>query len=354
MRPSQADIATASAVTAETHSSHRSPDTLPAAPARRRLTAGLVAGTALAGAPWVARAAWPSDSPIRMLVAYAPGGGTDITARLIAPFIEKYLGGGAKVVVMNRPGAGGAIGFAELAAAKPDGGTIGFINTPNALSIPIERKVNFHWQNYDLIGNVIDDPGVFAVHADSPIKSLADLASFARANPGKVTVGTTGIGSDDHLAMMMFERQAGVKMTHVPFKGTAETRTNLQSQTVMLAAANVGEVLGFIKGGSPFRALGQMSVERTNLAPDMPTFKEQGHNIVSASLRGIAAPKGLPADIREALVTAVGKAAADPEFQAKSVAAFTPLRYLAPPAYETELRETEAVLRQLWKEMPWS
>lgn len=354
MRPSQADIATASAVTDETHSAHRSPDTLPAAPARRRLTAGLVAGTALAGAPWVARAAWPSDSPIRMLVAYAPGGGTDITARLIAPFIEKYLGGGAKVVVMNRPGAGGAIGFAELAAAKPDGGTIGFINTPNALSIPIERKVNFHWQNYDLIGNVIDDPGVFAVHADSPIKSLADLASFARANPGKVTVGTTGIGSDDHLAMMMFERQAGVKMTHVPFKGTAETRTNLQSQTVMLAAANVGEVLGFIKGGSPFRALGQMSVERTNLAPDMPTFKEQGHNIVSASLRGIAAPKGLPADIREALVTAVGKAAADPEFQAKSIAAFTPLRYLAPPAYETELRETEAVLRQLWKEMPWS
>jgi tripartite-type tricarboxylate transporter receptor subunit TctC len=324
-----------------------------AAPSRRRLTLGLAAGAGLAGAPWVAHAAWPADAPIRMLVAYAPGGGTDITARLIAPFIEKYLGNGAKVVVMNRPGAGGGIGFAELAAAKPDGTTIGFINTPNLLSIPIERKVNFHWQNYDLIGNVIDDPGVFAVHNDSPIRSLADLATFARANPGKVTVGTTGIGSDDHLAMMLFERQAGVKMTHVPFKGTAETRTALQSQTVMLAAANVGEVLGFIKGGSPFRTLGQMSQERTNLAPDMPTFREQGHGIVSASLRGIAAPKGLPSEIREALIAAIGKAAADPEFQAKSSAAFTPLRYLAPAAYEAELRDTENMLRQLWKEMPW-
>ena len=101
--------------------------------------------------------------------------------------------------VAYRPGAGGAIGFTELTSAQPDGYTIGFINTPNVLTIPIERKSNFHWEKYDLLGNVVDDPGNFSVHADTPIKNLAELVAYAKANPGAVTYGTTGIGSDDHL-----------------------------------------------------------------------------------------------------------------------------------------------------------
>lgn len=299
-----------------------------------------------------AHAAYP-EQPIKMVVAYGAGGGTDLVARVIAPYIAKYLGNNASVVVQNRAGAGGGIGFAEVHNAPPDGYTIGFINTPNVLTIPIERKSNFGWQGFDLLGNVIDDPGNFSMHADSPVKSLRELVAYAKANPGAVTYGTTGVGSDDHLAALMFERAAGVKMTHVPFKGAAEVHNAIAGKQIMVAAMNIGEALQYAKGGTPLRHLGQMSTGRTNLAPHIPTFKEQGFDIVMASLRGIAAPKGLPPAVREQLVSAIQKAAADPEFQAKAANAFAPLRYLPPPAYEAELKGAEAGFKQLWQAMPW-
>lgn len=305
--------------------------------------------TAVAAA---AQAAYP-EQPIRMIVAYAPGGGTDLTARLIAPYIARYLGNNASIVVVNRSGAGGGIGFAELANAPADGYTIGFINTPNVLTIPIERKVNYHWTGFDLLGNVIDDPGNFSVHNDTPIRNLGELVAYAKANPGKVTYGTTGIGSDDHLAAMLFERAAGVQLTHVPFKGASEVHQGVVGKQIFMASMNVGEAMQYEKGGSPMHNLGQMSTARTNLAPGLPTFKEQGFDIVMASLRGIAAPRGLPPAVKEQLVSAVQKAANDPEFQAKAAAAFAPLRYLPPAKYEAELRTTEASFKQLWKEMPW-
>jgi tripartite-type tricarboxylate transporter receptor subunit TctC len=318
----------------------------------RRLLPSLLLSAAAIAAPGFAMAAYP-EQPIKMIVAYGAGGGTDIVARVMAPYIAKYLGNNASIVVVNRPGAGGGIGFTEVANAPADGYTIGFINTPNVLTIPIERKASFHWQGFDLLGNVIDDPGNFSVHADSPIKNLKDLVAYAKANPGAVSYGTTGIGSDDHLAALMFERAAGVKLTHVPFKGAAEVHNAVASKQIFMAAMNIGEALQYAKGGSPLRQLGQMSTGRTNLAPAIPTFKEQGYDIVMASLRGIAAPKGLPAPLREQLVNAVQKAAADPEFQAKAANYFAPLRYLPPARYEAELREAETGFRQLWKDMPW-
>lgn len=300
-----------------------------------------------------AAAAYP-EQPINMIVAFAPGGGTDLIARAIAPYIERYLGDGAKIAVLNRPGAGGAIAFSALANAPADGYTIGFINTPNVLTIPIERKTDFTWQRFDLLGNVVDDPGNFAVHAEGPLKNLAELAAYAKANPNAVSVGTTGAGSDDHLAMLLFEKIAGVKMNHVPYKGAADVRTALTGKQIMVAGINIGEAMQYIKSGSPMRNLGQMSSARTALAPDVPTFKEQGFDVELASLRGLAAPKGLPADIRERLVKAVERAAADPEFQAKAAQFFAPLRYLPPPKYEIVLREAETQFRQLWKELPWT
>lgn len=308
---------------------------------------------AAAVVPGLAHASYP-EQPIKMVVAYASGGGTDIIARLMAQYMQKHLGPKASIVVMNRPGAGGAIGFTELANAQPDGYTIGFINTPNVLTIPIERKSNFHWEKYDLLGNVVDDPGNFSVHADSPIKSLADLAAYAKANPGAVTYGTTGIGSDDHLAALMFERAAGVKMTHVPFKGAAEVHNAIASKQIFMAALNIGEALQYQKGGTPLRHLGQMSEKRSNLAPHVPTFNEQGYKVIMASLRGLAAPKGLPPAVREQLVNAVQKAVADPEFQAKAANYFAPLRFLAPAAYAAELKDGEDGFKALWQVMPWT
>jgi tripartite-type tricarboxylate transporter receptor subunit TctC len=313
------------------------------------LTLGLI--------PGIGAAAGASDypnRPINLIVSYAPGGGSDLVVRMLAPFIEKELGNGARIVVMNRPGAGGGIGFGELARATPDGYTIGLINTPNVLTIPIERKSTFSWRSFDLIGNIVDDPGNFAVQADGPIKNLRDLAAYAKEKPHEVTVGTTGVGSDDHLAMLLFQKAAGVKMNHVPFKGAAEVRTALQSQQIVVGAINIGESLQFTKGGAKFRNLGVMSPTRTALASDIPTFKEQGYEINLASLRGLAAPKGLPPEIRDRLVAATERAIANPEFQAKATSAFAPLRYLPPNKYASELGEAEAQFQQLWKEMPWT
>jgi len=317
----------------------------PALAATACVLTGLLAGPAAA--------AWP-DQPINMIIAYAPGGGTDIAARVMIPFIEKYLGEGTKINVINRPGASGDIGFSALATAAPDGYTIGFINTPPVLTTPIERKTAYTWQAYDLLGNIVDDPGTFCVHTDSPYKSLAELAAFAKANPGVVTLGSTGVGSDDHLAMLQFEKSAGVKMNHIPFKGSAETRNAVIGKQIVVAAINVGEALQYLKGGSPIRCLGQMNQTRSTMAPDWPTFKEQGYNFEMASLRGIAAPKGLPAPIRDRLVSAIERAAADPALRVAAEKVFAPLRYLGPAAYAEELRSAETVFRQMWKESPWT
>jgi len=312
----------------------------------------VLACTLLGFLPGPASAAYP-EQPITMIVAYAPGGGTDLVARAIAPYIEKYLGDGARIIVLNRTGAGGEIGFAALASAPHDGYTIGFINTPPVLTIPIERKTAFTWKSLDLLGNIVDDPGNFSVHAESPFKNLADLAAYAKANPNAVSVGTTGSGSDDHLAMVLFERIAGVKMNHIPFKGSADVRTALAGKQIVVGAINVGEALQYAKGGSPMRNLGQMSQVRTVLAPDLPTFKEQGYDIELAALRGLAAPKGLPPAIRERLIKAIEQAAADPGFHVQAARFYAPLRYLPPAKYEAELRAAEAQFRQLWNDMPW-
>jgi tripartite-type tricarboxylate transporter receptor subunit TctC len=288
-----------------------------------------------------------------MIVAYGAGGGTDIIARTMAQYMTKYLGNNANIVVVNRPGAGGGIGFTELAKAAPDGYTIGFVNTPNVLTIPIERKSAYQWQDFELLGNLVDDPGNFSVHAESQFQTLKDLVAYAKAHPGAVTYGTTGIGSDDHISALLLERAAGIKMTHVPFKGAAEVHNGVVSKQITVAAMNIGEALQYAKGGSPIRQLGQMSVSRTTLAPNVPTFREQGYDIVMASLRGLAAPKGLPPAIRDQLVSAVQKTAADPEFQAKAAGYFAPLRYLPPAAHAAELKDADAAFRQLWQAMPW-
>lgn len=299
-----------------------------------------------------ALAAYP-ERPITMIIAYSPGGGTDLVARALAPYIEKYLGGEAKIVIVNRAGAGGEIGFAALANSPADGYTIGFVNTPPLLTIPIERQAQFNWQRFDYIGNIIDDPCNFSVHADTNVRNLRELADYARANPGAVTVGSTGIGSDDHLAMLMFERAAGVKMRHIPFKGSADVRAAIAGKQIVVAAINIGEALQYQKGGTPLRHLAQMSPARTVLAPDLATAKEQGYDMELSSLRGLAAPKGLPPEVRERLVRAVERSVADPEFQARAAQFFAPVRYLAPAQYETLVREADTQFRNLWKEMPW-
>jgi len=313
----------------------------------------LIAFAALALFTLIAHAAYP-ERPITLIVAYPPGGGTDLVARALAPFMEKYLGAGARIVVVNRSGAGGEVGFAALANAPADGYTIGFVNTPPLLTIPIERAAQFHWQRYEYIGNIIDDPCNFSVHADTPIHNLDELAAYARAHPGEVTVGTTGIGSDDHIAMLKFQRAAGVKLRHVPYKGSADVRAAIAGKQIFVAAFNIGEALGYQKGGTAIRNLVQMSPARTNLAPELSTARVQGYDIEMSSLRGLVAPKGIPAEVRERLVAAVARSVADAEFQAQAAKFVAPMRYLAPAEYEAIVRDADGMYRAMWREMPWA
>lgn len=316
----------------------------------RRLLQSLAAIGLLTAAP-AAMAAYP-EKPITMIVAYGAGGSTDVTARMLAPFIEKYLGGG-RIVVLNRAGAGGEIGFAALADAAPDGYTIGFINTPNVVTIPIERQARFTLDRLDPLVNIIDDPAVMTVHADSPYKTLSDLVQQARTNPNTITVGSTGIGSDDHLAMLFLQRQANVRFTHVPFPGSAECHRSVLGRHTQVCDQNLGEGLRAVAAGDQVRILGVMSDKRWDMAPNLPTFKELGYDIKMVSMRGIGAPKGLPTDIRAKLTDAVTKAAQDPEFQAKAKETFQPLRIVASDDFAMELKQLDETFRTLWRDFPW-
>lgn len=295
------------------------------------------------------------ERPITLIVAYGAGGSTDVTARLLAPYIEKHLGNNAKINVENRAGGGGEIGFTAIGAATPDGYTLGFINTPNFLTIPIEREARFKVENFDPLVNIVDDPGVMTAHVDAEFKTLTELVNYAKANPNKVTVGTTGVGSDDHLAALMLQRQAGIRFLHVPFAGSADNLKALLDRKIKVSDQNLGEALRS-KEKDPIAILGLMAEQRVPEAPDLPTFKELGYDVTIASLRGIAAPVGLPAAVRAKLVDAIIKAANDPEFRAKAKApeTFQPLRVLEPAAYAAELTKISAEFRVLWAETPWN
>jgi Uncharacterized protein conserved in bacteria len=316
------------------------------------LTAGALALAISTATMSTAQAAYP-EKPITLIVAYDGGGSTDATARMLAPFIEKHLGG-ARIEVVNRPGAGGEIGFAAIADAAPDGYTIGFINVPNVVSIPIERQARFTLERLDPLVNIVDDPGIWTVNAESPFKTPKDVIEHAKTNPNTITVGTTGVGSDDQLAMLLLQRQSGVQFIHVPFSGAAANHKAMLAKKIQVCGENLGDSLR-VQGTEPIRILGVMSKERWKVAPDLPTFKEQGFDVVMASLRGIGAPKGLPSDVRAKLVDAITKAVADPEFLAKAEAkeTFQPLRFLNSEAFAAELKQLDADLRDLWQKQPW-
>jgi tripartite-type tricarboxylate transporter receptor subunit TctC len=316
---------------------------------RRR---GLLA-TGLAALPLVARAQpnWPSERPIGFIIPFPPGGGTDVMVRAMIPFMEKHLPG-ARFVALNRPGAGAEVGYTALATAPPDGLTIGVVIIPSLQTITIERSPRYKLEDLAYLGGVVDDPGGFFVAPDSPLKTPADLAAFVRANPDRVAVGTAGIGSDDHLLMMGFERLAGARMVHVPFAGQAPTITALLGRHITVAAMNIGESLELVKQGQ-VRAVGQASPVRSGLAPAIPTFREQGFDLVGGVVRGLAMPATTPAPIRARLEAALLATMDDPGWQADAARLYQPLRRIDGADFTRLVHAEAAELRRLWQERPW-
>lgn len=315
--------------------------------ALKKWLAGFAAGAVALAAPAFA-AEWP-ERPIELIVGFAAGGGTDITARTLAVFLEKELGG--SVVVINKPGASGALGLGMIARAKPDGYTLGMTNMPGLLTLPIERNAGFTAKDFTYLATLVRDPSAFSVKADSPHKSLQDLINAAKAKPGYISYGSTGVGTDDHLALVMFEAASGSDLNHVPFNGAGPLRNAVLGGHADVGGMNLGEAMPY--NGTQLRILGQASEKRSPLAPDVPTFKEQGVNLVFASERGVIAPKGIPAEVEQKLAAALEKIANDPDFQQKMLQQFTEMDYLPGDKWQARLQEADQQFRAMWAKQQW-
>lgn len=310
----------------------------------------LVLAGLLAFAATPAQAEYP-ERPITLIVPFAAGGGTDISARTIAQYLEKEING--RIVVVNKPGAAGEIGLAEVAGAKRDGYTLGIINTPGIVTIPIERKARFSFGSFDFIAAVVDDPGTISVLDDNPIKTVADLVAEARKRPGEVSVGTQGVGSAGHISLLLLEQVTGVRLKPIPFTGASTSRNALLAGEIQATTANLGEALTFAKG-QPWRILGVMAKERSPMSPDLPTFAELGYDIEAGSLRGIGGPKGLPAEVVKKLSDGLGRVVQNDRFRETAKATFQPLRFLPTSDYVATLTEADGQFQKLWKTKPWN
>ena len=273
-------------------------------------------GTALALAATIGDAgaqAFP-NRPVQLMVAYPAGGSTDIAARIVAAIAEKSLG--QPIVVVNKGGAGGQVGWTELVRQKPDGYYIGFINLPatNTVILDPDRKAIFTEKDFTPIINQVLDPGIIWVRADSPFKTLQDLFDGAKKSPNTIRAATTGILSDDHLAILMAEEAApGAIFRIVHLEGGAAQLKEIMAGNIDVAFDNVGGVVRRIASGE-VRALAVMDNERSKFLPDVPTTKELGYpTILSNSTRGIAGPKGMPEPVLGKLREVLKKAMDDPE-----------------------------------------
>ena len=277
--------------------------------------------------------AFPDDSapypskPINVIVAYKEGGGTDISAKLICKAAERYIG--QPLEIENIVGTDGELGYTELCNAKPDGYTIGFINLPTFLSIPLSRSTLYSINDVEPIANIVYDPGVLAVKADSSMESLSDLIEAAEGNPGCIRIGNNGYGASDHIMAAVIAKEAGIDVSHVPFPGTSDMIDALEKGYIDVTAAKISEVASQAERGD-LRILCIFSDERFPEFPDVPTAKELGVDIEFGSARALAAPKDTPKHIIGYLSDAFRLAIEDPETVEAAHGSSIPLFYMSP------------------------
>jgi len=257
-----------------------------------------------------AQANYPNQ-PITLLVPYAAGGTTDVLARALANSMGKLLK--QSVIVENRPGAGGSMGVVEMLKTKPDGykltlTPVGIFRQPYLQKTPYDpiRDVTYiaSFATYDFI---------LGVSATAPHKTLKDLVDYAKKNPGAIDYGTPGKYSGNQVAMVLLGKAVGTEFVHVPFKGDAENVNALLAGHIK-SSVSTNSIMTFIESGK-VRPLAIASEQRSPAFPNLPTFKEQGYDVVVPSPLGVGGPKGLPQPIVEKLDAAVKAALQDPDFQ---------------------------------------
>jgi tripartite-type tricarboxylate transporter receptor subunit TctC len=268
----------------------------------------IVAAAASVALPRLSYAQSFPNKPIRYICPWPAGGSTDAVVRAIAESAAKVLG--QTVIVDNKPGAGGMLGANELVNAKPDGYTLsqlphGVFRLPHMQKTQFDTLKDFTWV-ICLTGYTFG----LVVQAESPIKSIADLVAFAKANPEKFTYGSTGIGTSPHLAVEEFAQRAGIKLTHVPFKGNADNMQAILGGHTMAASDATGWA-PMVESGK-LRLLATYGSKRTRRWPNVPTLDELGYKTVSDSPFGVGAPKGMDAGLTRVLHDAFKRTLDDP------------------------------------------
>ncbi|MDP9444737.1 MAG: tripartite tricarboxylate transporter substrate binding protein [Actinomycetota bacterium] len=283
------------------------------------LSVGLVlaacgGGSDTAGGP-AAQPEYPTER-IRLIVPYTAGGPTDIAARTIAQYMEKDLG--ETVLVENKPGASGATAYQELIAAKPDGYTLSMFALPTAVLNYLTNDVGYTKESFVPVGSVTRVPSAIVVPANSPHKSVDDLFAFAKANPGKVTVGTPGATNTHAAETRRITNEYGIPLTVVPFNGNSEVQTALLGGNVVAGFLNVSQdMLPAIESGK-LRALAVGSADKLDYV-DAPTLVQEGYPELTQSTTtfGVVAPKGTPDDVIATLEATMRDALQEPTVVAK-------------------------------------
>jgi tripartite-type tricarboxylate transporter receptor subunit TctC len=321
-----------------------------------RPAAIVMAGLALLVAPLADASAQPyPERAVTIIVPFPPGGVADQTARPVASVMEKLLK--QPVVVSNRSGAGGAVGLAAAAGAKPDGYTL--VMALSSISIIpeadklFERQPAYQMSQLEPIALFAADPTVLVVAADSPWQSVKDLVEDARKRPNEITYSSSGIYGTLHMAMAMFTHAAGIQLRHVPFTGGGPALTALLGNNVHALASGPGPVMPHIKA-SKLRPLATWGAERLKALPEVPTFKELGYQNVEFYIwAGLFAPAGVPEPVMKVLRETAAKVATDPEFTAVMDKLETPIVYKDAPAFKAfwdeDARRLAAAVRRVGK-----
>ena len=283
---------------------------------KKLLTTVAAAALSLSLASAAHAQAWPAK-PVTLLVPFPPGGSTDMIARTLGPKLQEKLGG--TFIVDNKAGAGGTVGAAAAKRAVPDGYTI-FVSSlgPFVIGPHLMKEVAYDpLKDFDYITVAVQAPNVLAVPASSPHKSVADVIAFHKANPGKMSFASSGNGSSDHLTAELFWQETGTSGLHIPYKGGGPAMADLLGAQVDATFMNINTGLANIKGGK-LRALAITSKTRSPLLPDVPTLEEAGvKNVTVYSWQAIAAPKGIPADVKAKLHGAIVAGLNDPAVKTK-------------------------------------
>lgn len=289
------------------------------------------------------------EKAITLIVPFAAGGGTDIGTRIVTKYAEKYLG--QPLVVKNIDGGGSEVGVTQMVNSPPDGYTISGFNSAS-VTLTTMRKANYHpIDDIEPICLAVSDPRLFAVRADETRFTDAEsFIQYARENPNKLTIGTSGAGTSGHLSILVMNRAAEIEAQPVHFGGAGESKAAFLGGHIDAIAQTYGEVLGMINDGAA-KVIAVATEERMAELPDVPTFKEVGIDLVIASNRGFAAPKGTPKEIIDILADAFRKASEDPDYIAEMEKIGLPVKYLGPEEFGELIKLEYEIYTPIGKEL---